>query len=99
MYLHQLKEAEQRIDGTTKEKTKDHQICENNDRTGSSNTLGMSEPSKTTEGLPTNTVRKVVCLESCNFAKRVVICKLYITGNKNMIVFSRVKFPPGGQLV
>ena len=86
MYLHQLKEAEQRIDGATKEKTKDHQICENNDRTRSSNTLGMSEPSKTTAGLPTHTVRKLVCLKYCTFARNLMICKLYITGNKNMIV-------------
>ena len=99
MYLHQLKEAEQRIDGSTKEKNKDHQVCENNDRTRSSNTLGKSEFSMTTEGLPTNTVRKVVCLECCTFARSLAICTLYITGIKNMIVLSRVKVLPDGRVL
>ena len=77
MYLLQLKEAEQRIDGAAKEKRKDHEVCENNDRTRSSNMVAMPEPSKTTERLPTDTVRKVVHLELCTFARNQESGKLY----------------------
>ena len=99
MYLHQLKAAEQRIDGATKEKSKDHKSCEYDDRSRPPNTVAMPEPSKTTEGLLTNMVRKVVHSESCTFARNLVICKLCITGNKNMIVLPRVKCSSDGWLV